>query len=92
VNCWCGTIRPGVMSTRKIIRKGSPPALASPTSWGHGFGEKVNGPTQEGSIAMAEYQAKLLWTRYQAMLAAARKKKTKEPPAEKKEKTDGVQR
>ena len=26
MNWWCGTIRPGVMSTRKITRKGSPPA------------------------------------------------------------------
>ena len=26
MNWWCGTIRPGVMSTLKIIRKGLPPA------------------------------------------------------------------
>jgi hypothetical protein len=26
VNWWCGTIRPGVMSMRKIMRKGAPPA------------------------------------------------------------------
>jgi WD40 repeat protein len=31
VNWWCGTIRPGVMSTRKIIRKGSPPASFLPS-------------------------------------------------------------
>ncbi len=65
--------------------------IASPTSLGHFIAETHFGPSQEGSISMAEYQAKVLWSRYQAMLAAARKRKAKakkkepHPDPEKKE-------
>lgn len=56
----------------------------SPTSAGHGLAEAISGPRQEGSIAMAKYEARLLWTRFQSMLEEARKKE-KEPAKKKKD-------
>ncbi len=58
--------------------------LSPITSTGHGLAEAISGPRQEGSIAMAECEARLLWTRFQIMLEEARKKE-KEPAKKKKD-------
>jgi hypothetical protein len=53
-------------------------------SLGHALGERYLGHSQQGSIAEAEYQAKLLWARFQMMLDDARKKKAQEEEKERK--------
>jgi RHS repeat-associated protein len=63
VNWWCGTIRPGVMSTRKIIRKGSPPAnypfgeswYSSGTTTKWKFTSYERDPESANDYAMARY-------------------------------------
>ncbi|MHB8652645.1 MAG: RHS repeat domain-containing protein [Terriglobia bacterium] len=44
-------------------------------SFGHFLGERWLGPSQEEAIGEAEYQARLLWTRFQNMLKEEREKK-----------------